>query len=253
MAIEKERGCGYRKVGGMYLMAGKVSAPCDRLPFELTVCECCGEGYKQSRGIRYVQPTKMLGGTHPRYYSSGIKTHGCNCLPLCPACNPNDVFGEKGKAALMWIGAGHYPTPDDFIKEGAEQGISKRLSTVPKDFKIGETVVFFAHPKALLTYKEHGEQRAINFGQTNHNEAEYLPGIICTCRPDKIEKLVLQSEYDDWYFINHEKETRTEKHFKRLLKMSIAKIQIENHKKLQKDIDRGLTLIAVPDDDKDHQ
>lgn len=33
MASETKRGCGYRKVGGMYLVGDYIRVPCDRLPF----------------------------------------------------------------------------------------------------------------------------------------------------------------------------------------------------------------------------
>lgn len=37
MAVETKRGCGYRKIGGLYLVAGNLSEPCDRLPWPLHV------------------------------------------------------------------------------------------------------------------------------------------------------------------------------------------------------------------------
>lgn len=33
MAQESKRGCGYRKVGGTYLVGNYISVPCDRLPY----------------------------------------------------------------------------------------------------------------------------------------------------------------------------------------------------------------------------
>ena len=35
MAIEAPRGCGYRKVGGLYMCGGGIPIHCDRLPYEL--------------------------------------------------------------------------------------------------------------------------------------------------------------------------------------------------------------------------
>ena len=32
MAVEAKRGCGFRKVGGLYLVGGGFGIPCDRLP-----------------------------------------------------------------------------------------------------------------------------------------------------------------------------------------------------------------------------
>lgn len=35
MAIEPRRGCGYRKMGGLYLVADALGEVCHRLPFPL--------------------------------------------------------------------------------------------------------------------------------------------------------------------------------------------------------------------------
>ena len=37
--VEGKRGCGYRKVKGVYLVAPALSRPCGRLPTPLTVCQ----------------------------------------------------------------------------------------------------------------------------------------------------------------------------------------------------------------------
>jgi len=51
---EEKRGCGYRKVGAMYLCGMGIPVECDRLPYELTVCRVCGAGVKQSRGFTWL-------------------------------------------------------------------------------------------------------------------------------------------------------------------------------------------------------
>ena len=56
MASEGKRGCGYRKFDALYIVCDPVSNPCDRLPFELSVCPCCKQGYKQARGFTWVIP-----------------------------------------------------------------------------------------------------------------------------------------------------------------------------------------------------
>lgn len=60
MAIEARRGCGYRKVGGIYLVGGGIGVPCDRLPYPLTVCPCCSQGVKQGRGWTWVTVGKLF-------------------------------------------------------------------------------------------------------------------------------------------------------------------------------------------------
>ncbi|GAJ18049.1 unnamed protein product, partial [marine sediment metagenome] len=61
MAVEERRGCGFRKVGGMYLCGEFVSSPCDRMPFPLTTCPVCGQGIKVSRGFTQVNPFQLWG------------------------------------------------------------------------------------------------------------------------------------------------------------------------------------------------
>ena len=58
MAVEKERGCGFRKLGGLYVVSGKLAAPCGGLPIRLHVCEACGEGIKQSRSWTWIVPRR---------------------------------------------------------------------------------------------------------------------------------------------------------------------------------------------------
>ncbi len=57
---ESKRGCGYRKQGGLYLMAGGPSAECGKLPLELTVCPCCGAGIKPARGWTWVNAEALF-------------------------------------------------------------------------------------------------------------------------------------------------------------------------------------------------
>ena len=61
---EAKRGCGYRKAGpdgtGLYLMGEITWSVCERLPFPLTVCPCCGAGVKHTRAFRWIEPTKLF-------------------------------------------------------------------------------------------------------------------------------------------------------------------------------------------------
>jgi hypothetical protein len=62
MAIEAKRGCGYRKVGGTYLVSGGLGMPCCKMPILLKTCPCCGHGVKQSRGWTWIDPKEWLKG-----------------------------------------------------------------------------------------------------------------------------------------------------------------------------------------------
>lgn len=56
MAVEARRGCGFRKVGGLYMVSGALSSPCERLPLELHVCPVCNAGIKQTRAWQWIKP-----------------------------------------------------------------------------------------------------------------------------------------------------------------------------------------------------
>lgn len=172
MAVESKRGCGYRKVGGTYVVSGKLSAPCCRMPLPLTVCPCCGEGVKQSRGWTWIDAAKMFGGLSPAFCTTG----GPVPNSYCPVEDP----AQLGRVGLLWIGEQFYPTAQHFIAEGNAQGISRRVAAVPRDYKPGETWVMFAHPKGML----------------DAATGEWIPAVVALCRPRGFELIVTQSKMD---------------------------------------------------------
>ena len=133
MSCEPMRRCGYRKIGGLYLVAGSIGRPCHRLPLALPVCPTCRSGFKFQRGIQQIDPFVVFGI---------CEASPCPCGPLdCPICWPFDTsfYG------LQWVGRTDYPTPADFIDEAARLGVSKRIPNVPKWFKVKETWILLAH------------------------------------------------------------------------------------------------------------
>lgn len=213
MSVEPRRGCGFRKIGGLYLVSSGLAKPCDRLPIPLTVCPCCGGGIKQTRGWTWIQPERMFEGTH----------RPCACRPSCPACAPDRVFGDDGRAGLLWIGEQFYPTPADFTAEAARLGVSRRIKAVPRGFKVGETWVFVAHPKAVNTTRINGDGESL-FAE----EPDLGPGIFAAFLPTKIERIVRQSEFD------------------------AAETDPKLKQRMSDDGARGITWVPVPDDDPDH-
>jgi hypothetical protein len=179
VAIESRRGCGYRKINGLYLVGGGIGIPCDRLPFELTVCSCCGQGIKQARGWTWVDVAKLFQGAHNITTDPEGQKELCGCgSGFCPLCNNPESIG---KAGLLWIGEKFYKTPDLFVKEGVELGFSRRIKAVPQGFKVGETWVLLAHSKAL--------------GTNGHNGVEdIVPGIFYVWLPQRLERLFLESQ-----------------------------------------------------------
>lgn len=228
MSVEAKRGCGWRKIGGLYLVGGGVSIHCDRLPFELTTCPCCSQGVKQARGFTWIDMGKLFNGPHmviktlqPVEFFPGkiidLKHNFHNCPCHCPLCSVPETLGRAG---LLWVGSKFYKTPADFIKEGGQLGFSRRIKTVPQGFKIGETYIMLAHSKAVKTLQPHQTLGEGEIGITDP-VISYKPGIFYAWLPNRLEKIVKESTRDS-----------------------------EEVKALEK---RGITPVFVPDDDPDHQ
>jgi len=214
MAVEARRGCGFRKVGGMYLCGEYSSSPCDRMPFPLTTCPVCGQGIKVSRGLTKVNPYRLW-GTHRDCQDPHRP---------CFMCDHPDTH-----AYIMLVGKTHYKTPEDFMGEALAMGISKRIPFIPKDLELGKTVLYLAHPRAVdvtvplalqqaMAVVESAETNQIPLLQTER--AEKKLGIFCAFIPQRVEKLISES-----------------------------KATPEELQKLGK---RGITPVIVPDDDPDH-
>lgn len=163
--VENPRGCGYRKKGGLYLVADGISAACCKLPFPLTVCPCCHAGIKQTRGFIWVNSNLF----------SGSECTDSGMYVTCPMNFKNRRVG------LMWVGEKFYPTADHFTREANFMGVSKRIAQVPKDFEVGKTWVYLAHPKAVHAIGEKGN-------------IDFAPGVFRAFRPQRIEYIVTEKE-----------------------------------------------------------
>ncbi len=214
MAVEAKRGCGYRKVGALYLCGGMLSVSCDRLPYELSSCPVCGSGIKFSRGFTWIEAHKMFGK-----HKDCLDSH-----KPCWMCQP--VEGEM--CGLLWVGEAYY-SPEHFLKEAREMGISKRIPFIPKELKLGMTIVLLAHNKAVtrLPSPEELDERRYKVPKATEGRVfrvavtykEY-PGIFSAFRPKAVEMLVSESELTD-----------------------------EKREELNK---RGITPIPIPDGDVEH-
>lgn len=249
MAVEPKRGCGYRKIGGLYMVGGQIMEPCDRLPFELTVCPCCGEGIKASRGYTWIDPLLLFEKDHD---FSICLCRRPTALSLCPVCEPFTVFEDPKhisscKAGLIWIGEQHYATPADFNREAQQMGVSRRINSIPNDFQIGKTWIFFAHRKAI----DNGNGTPFD----DPDQPPHKPGIFSAFRPSKIERIVKQSEYDLFSAVVRDftKDGLDRDFWPGSFKNEYSEDQAEILTRLYRDIDRGITLVPVPDNDPDHQ
>lgn len=215
MAVEAKRGCGYRKVGGLYLVGGGIGIACDRLPFELTVCPCCSNGFKPTLGFTWIRPSLLFEGAHV------IQTSDDGSIPCperswisgskkgCWLCNDPSKFE---KAGMIWIGERFYKTPQDFIAEGVAHGFSRRIGRVPHGFKIGETPLFLAHRKAVQS-----SEPDVKKGKLFSDK----PGIFYVWIPTKLEMIFKESARGT-----------------------------DEVKAAEK---RNISPVFVPDNDKDHQ
>lgn len=171
-SVEGKRGCGYRKAGGLYLVSGGYGRYCGALPIPLDVCPTCHQGIHPARGWTWVN-LKALRGDKPCVQSVGPD--------YCDSC----AFFTIEKAGLLWIGEKFYKTPHDFDNETVAMGISRRISQIPHDFKLGETWVAIAHRKAIPGPLVLGE------------EPTFTPGIFHLFRPTAIEYIVKDDDTEE--------------------------------------------------------
>jgi len=136
--VEKQRGCGFKKPGGLYLIGGASSSPCCLLPFPLKVCRCCGQGVKFSRGFTWINTDLFTAGTG--FESDPAIAYDCD----------NCFLSQRMKLGLMWVGESYYKTTSHFMNEARQLGISKRIGQLPRDCQPGKTWIALAHKKVFF-------------------------------------------------------------------------------------------------------
>lgn len=216
MSAEPRRGCGYRRVHGLYLVADAGSFHCCKLPIALPPhkCNVCGLDHTihQTRGLTWLDPKPLL--------ASKSCTEFIQSEPFCPAADPAGLGDE---VLLQWVGVAHYETPEKFAFEAQFQGISRRIRSLPNRFKLGETYILLAHSKAIVVPGiDTGITAATLLGiETLKTDHTYVPGIFYIFKPTRVEKIVTASEFMD----------------------SAAMDKLR---------EQGLTPVPVPDNDPDH-
>jgi len=153
MAVERKRGCSYRKIGGLYLCSEALSEPCHRLPVELKICPTCHAGIKPSRGWTWVDSGLLRPGCGEKLEADltilsveGMLPSQLEHCERCPICSPA-AMGEK--VGLLWIGEKFYGSMNEFVAEAATQGVSRRIAAIPRGFEAGRHWVLLAHRKAI--------------------------------------------------------------------------------------------------------
>ena len=135
---------------------------------------------------------------------------------------------DMGSAGLLWIGEKFYKTPAEFDAEAMQLGVSRRIHAIPRQFKVGETWILLAHPKAIKqTCADCIGAGLIANGDTSvcatcDGKGEmFQAAIFKVWKPSRIEKILPESKRDSAEVAELEK--------------------------------RGITAVFVPDDDPDHQ
>jgi len=182
ISYESKRGCGYRQPGGKYLVSGGLMKPCGKLPIPLEVCPTCHAGIKPSRGWTWIDGDKFIEG----------RECGRNDCHICPLAE------SIGRVGLLWIGEQYYKTTNEFITETIKMGVSRRISAIPKDFKLGETRVLLAHRKAIHQYCSHPNADSCeDCKDCDEQGNRCTPGIFHAFRPTAIEYIVKGGETKD--------------------------------------------------------
>lgn len=182
--FEAARWCGYRgpaKNGvGIYLIGAGDFQPCERLPFPLEICACCGSGIKSARGFTWINPAtlfdpwtgkpeccEVMGKTIP-----GLAHDHASCY----MCNPMGVAGEA--AGLLWVGMENYKTSRLFMEEARVMGISRKIGAFPQGFELGKHVVYLAHRKThIRNNAETGQQ-------------EWVQGVFTAFKPVRVDIVI---------------------------------------------------------------
>ena len=152
MAVEQERGCGYRKVNALYLVGGYTPVACDRLPMPIGPCPVCGHGLHFTRSMTEIDPYGLWGVHQP-----------CEDASNCVMCYPprglllNDIIGHY----VMTVGQKNY-TPESCGVESKKVGIYNRIPFIPKKMVFGFSVVYLAHPGAVEV-RESVMQQAVGY------------------------------------------------------------------------------------------
>jgi hypothetical protein len=92
------------------------------------------------------------------------------------------------KSGLLWIGEKYYPTPEHWLHESQRQGVSRRISQVPRDLTIGETWVFVAHRSVTCA------KLVLEDGEMCRRPG---PAIFHAFKPTAIEYIVRGDERDE--------------------------------------------------------
>lgn len=166
---DEQRGCGWRKPGGLYLFCDGPAFLCGRLPVPLTRCPWCDQGIKPTRGFTWINFAGLLDQALPCQ-------NGATCA---------DCMRSITRAGLLWIGGVFYERPVHFLAEAERLGISRRIAQVPKGFEPDKTWIALAHRKAIYNPTPGAENCC------------YAPGIFALFKPSAIQYVTRGDESEE--------------------------------------------------------
>lgn len=185
---EGVRGCGYRKVGGTYLVGSGLGEPCDMLPLVMHECPTCGFKVPFSRVFMWIN-VKLLRVDSETHLGrpEECKCRGMHPMNPCPICFPP----QEGKYGFMWVGREY--TPESFMEEAKEMGVSKRIPKIPKGLELNKTWVLLAHRKVPIYNGSNGVtiQQIVGLAPA---EPTKKPAIFYAFKPERIEKLIWKKD-----------------------------------------------------------
>lgn len=174
---DSRRGCGWRKPGGLYLVANGPSSPCGKFPIPLSICPTCNCGIKPTRGWTWVDGDALAKQTTCRF---GLDFPFSLDYGTCPMSRP------LGRVGLLWVGGAYYKTPADWTNEAVAQGVSRRVKALPKGFVLGETWVFVAHREAIQVEPGLGS-----------DTVKFAAGVFHAFKPTAVEYIVKGDETEE--------------------------------------------------------
>jgi len=175
LPIEPRRGCGYRRVGVLYLVGSGLARPCPNMPLPIKPCPTCGYEPPFYRDYMWISKSYII-EMRNLYGNPEAEDEGC------PICDAENIDMER--YGLMWVGRKFY-TPESFVEEALKMGVSKAIKRIPKGLVIGKTWVLLAH------------RDAVRLGVDEEGNPITESGIFYAFRPLRIELLIYESEADD--------------------------------------------------------
>lgn len=180
----KRRGCGFLEEDAAYLRTDSsafgILPPFVEFSTPIKYLEEHSRTWKKFPGIQFEKAvTQDMTETLPRNeierHLNRIEENGSTGRHV------GEMMEAQSFDLIMHVGASHYPTPEDFIKECKHQGLNKRIpkNNIP-DVYPGKTRLFVIHPNAVppSNLEDILEEEDLDNPTNEFRNKYYKPGII---------------------------------------------------------------------------